>query len=179
MRMRELIDTIDLMETELNNPFPYQQTNENEFTFSFDLHGAAQAGVIRIEKATVSGQGVSGKETDDPAALLASMFLDDDEQVSYGYLHYKINDKYTGFNTGGNGRRILSTVIMCTKQWLEQNPDAKYIMFSGESDSGANNRPQVYQALTAMFAKKLGFKVVINGGDEGGLKGTYLLQVRK
>jgi hypothetical protein len=180
--------TIDLMETALNDPLEFTQADRKSFQFSLDLPtGETKYGKIFIDKETISEHGITGsddtesrKDVDSPMSFLASMMLSDDEEISYGYLHYKIAESYTGFNTGGQARRILSTVIACTRIWVDQNPDVKYIMYNATSDSGAQNRERVYQVLTKAFAEQLGYKVVVNGGAERPeLAGTYLLQVKK
>lgn len=188
MTIRHLINTIDLMETTLDDPLDFKQSNRRVFEFNFPLPtGEVQYGKIFLDKETISEHGITGaddvesrKDVDSPMSFLASLMLADDEEISYGYLHYRINETYTGFNTGGYARRILSTVIACTRIWVEQNPDVKYIMYNATADSGAKNRERVYQVLTKAFAEQLGYKIVVNGGAERPeLDGTYLLRVRK
>lgn len=188
MTLRHLINTIDLMETALTDPLDFEQVDRKSFQFSFNLPtGATKDGMIFIDKETITSHGEidsdgaeSRKDVESPLTMLASFMMADDEEISYGYLHYQIDKSYSGFNTGGHARRILSTVIACTRIWVEQNPDVKYIMYNATSDSGAQNRERVYQVLTKAFAEQLGYKIVINGGAERPeLDGTYLLQVKK
>ena len=176
MTMRQLINTIDLMETSLDEPLEFEQTAPNKFDAFFEIPNEKKHHLeIMIDKASATGDGISGKNEDDPVSMMAALYLDPDENINYGYLHYTIDGKYTGFDIKGFIRPVFSTVITCTKLWLDQNSDVKYLVYSGENDEGAQNRQRAYQALTATFAKKFGFKVVSNNPDVG----TYILQVRK
>jgi hypothetical protein len=170
MTIRKLIDTIDLMEAALDTPLEFDQTSPDVFKFSFETpDGELQRGNISIKK-SYSPAGKDSERQLDP--------YDEDEEIAVGHVLCTINDSFHGFNTKGYARRILSTVVACTHIWLEQNPEVEYIRYEGYSDPGALHRPQVYHALTNMFANKLGYKVIGDAPAAGDTEASFLIRVK-
>lgn len=170
MTIRNLIDTIDLMEAALDTPLEFDQTGPDVFKFSFGSpNGELQRGHISVKKSYSPAEKDSERELDP---------YNEDAEIVVGHVLYTINDSYHGFNTKGYARRILSTVIACTQLWLEQNPDVEYIRYEGHSDPGAHNRPQVYHALTKMFANKLGYNIIGDGPAAGDTEASFLVRVK-
>lgn len=154
--MRELIDTIDLMETDLNTPLEFKETMPGIYFFSFRTpDGVFHYGEVSLDEGTT--RPVRGRERSEANNSILK-FLNSQDDVEFGYLMYSIDNEFTGFNTQGFARQILSTVVACTMDWLKKHPSIQYIVYTAASNDGTNNRPSAYRALSHLMTKKYGFK---------------------
>lgn len=175
MSMRDLIDTIDLMETDLSRPLPFQETMPGMYFFSFRTpDGKLHTGEIALEEGSTKPSRIGHRSTLSNDILT---LIDSTKDVEFGYLQYSIDDEFLGFNTQGFARQILSTVVAATLDWLRKNPRIQYLIYTAATNDGTNNRPSAYQALSLLMSRKYGFKVFSNNPKRG-KSGTYVLQVR-
>ena len=118
--------------------------------------GEFHHGEVALDEGTTNPRRGSTTRSDFNERLLA--LIDAVDDVNYGYLMYSIDDEFTGFDTQGFARQILSTAIACTMDWLSKHPSIEYLVFTGATKDGTNNRPRVYRALAQLMAAKYGFK---------------------
>lgn len=172
--MRELIETIDLMETDLNRPLKFKETLPGTYFFSFTTpNGKVHVGEVALDE--MSTKPYRGNQSEFQQTILT--LIDSTEDVELGYLQYSIDDDFTGFDTQGYARQILSTVIAAAMDWLKKHPRIKYLTYTAAKNDGTNNRPSVYHALSHLMSKKYGFKAFSNN-PKLNQTGTYVLQVR-
>lgn len=157
MSMRELIDTVDLMETDLDNPLDYKEISPGSYFFSFRTPDRNfHHGEVSLDEGTTRPR--RGTEQRSPFNERITTIIDSTEDVYYGYLQYSIDEEFRGFNTQGFARQILSTVVACTLDWLKKHPSVPYLVYTAASNDGTNNRPGAYRALSHLMTKKYGFK---------------------
>ena len=174
--MRELIDTIDLMETDLNTPLEYKETSPGVYFFSFRTpDGKFHLGEVSLDEGTTSPR--RGTTERSPFNERITTIIDSTEDVYYGYLQYSIDDDFRGFNTQGFARQILSTVVACTMDWLKKHPSVPYLVYTAASNDGTNDRPGAYRALSHLMSKKYGFKAFsdVTGTSK---ESMFVMQVR-
>jgi hypothetical protein len=177
MSMRELIDTIELMETDLDNPFDYKETSPGSYFFSYRTpDGKFYHGEVALDEGTTKPR--RGVTNHSPFNNRILTLIDSTDDVEYGYLQYSIDQEFRGFNTQGFARQILSTVIACTLDWLEQHPRIGYLVYTAAANDNTNNRPGAYRALSHLMAKKYGFKAF---SETTGIHNEYMfvMQVRQ
>lgn len=175
MSMRELIDTIDLMETDLNTPLEYKEISPGSYFFSFRTpDGKFHHGEVSLDEGTTRPRRDRERSAFSNRILT---FLNSQDDVEFGFLMYSIDEDFRGFNTQGFARQILSTVVACTLDWLKKHPSIQYLVYTAASNDGTNNRPSAYRALSHLMTKKYGFKAFseITGTNKESL---FALQVR-
>lgn len=175
--MRDLIELVDLMETDLNTPLEFMETMPGKYFFSFDTpDGKLHTGEVSLNTGSTKPIRADGRRSKLTNDIITTLNATND--VEFGYLEYAIDEHFRGFNTQGFARRILSTVVSATLDWIKKHPSIKYIVYTAATNDGTNNRPAVYQALSALMSKKYGFNIISNNPSRG-QEGLFILQVKK